>query len=244
MKIKKIDLSRLRNEEHYQFNTDFNALTESNNPTTLGIEVGFDAYQPLYIDEGEALDIIRRSAITEDIAKADALRDKTYRGLRDAVKSATSHFLVGKQQAAYRIQVVLDHYGDIIHKTYDEETAAIGSLIGDLAALTADVTLLGLTDWIAEMQANNQAFDTLKKMRYTEAAVKTQLRMKQVRRQVDDAYNRITERIDALVIVNGGEAYATYINELNKRIDSYNLVLAQRIGRNAKSSISDVPPVV
>lgn len=241
MKIKKIDLNRLRNEEHFQFHTDFNALTESNTPSALGIEAGFAAYQPLYNDESEALDLIRRSAVTADISAADALRDRTFRGLRDTVKSATSHFLVEKQQAALHILVVLDHYGDLARKSYDEETAAIGSLIGDLAELAADVTLLGLTDWVAELQANNQAFDTLKKTRYTEAAGKTQLRMKQVRRQVDDAYNSITERIDALVIVNGAEAYTTYINELNERIESYSKVLAQRIGRNAKSSMSDVP---
>lgn len=241
MKIKKLDLSRLRNEEHYQFHTDFNALTVSTTPIALGIEVAYAVYQPLYNNEGEALDIILRSAVTNDIATADALRDRTFRGLRDAVKSAASHFLVEKQQAASRIQLVLDHYGNLIHKSYDEETAALNSFIGDLTVLTTDITLLDLTDWVAELQSNNQAFDTLKKTRYSEEAGKTQLRMKQVRLQVDEAYRTITDRIDALVIVNGAEAYAAYINELNQRIESYNLVLAQRIGRNAKSPPNDVP---
>ncbi len=234
MKIKKIDLNRLRNEEHFQFQTDFKALTESYTPSALGIEAAFAAYQPVYNDESEALDLIRRSAITEDIAAADAFRDRTFRGLRDSIKSATSHFLVEKQQAASRLLVVLEHYGDLARKSYDEETAAISSFIGDLIELSDDVTLLGLNDWLTELQANNEAFDNLKKMRYTESAGKTQLRMKQVRRLVDDAYNNITERLDALVIVNGAEAYEPYINELNERIESYSNLLAQRMGRNAK----------
>lgn len=240
MKIKKVDLNRLRNEEHFQFHTDFNALTESYTAIALGIEAAFAAYQPLYNDENEALDLIRRSALTADIAAADALRDHTFRGLRDTIKSATSHFLAEKQQAAARLIVVLDHYGDLGRKSYDEETAAIGSFIDDLNELNADVTLLGLADWIAELQANNEAFDNLKKMRYTEGAGKTQLRMKEVRRQVDDAYGIITERIDALVIVNGAEAYEPYVNELNERIESYSNLLAQRIGRNAAAD-SDEP---
>lgn len=232
MKIETIHLSHLRNEEHYQFHTDFNALTESYTAVALNIEAAFAAYQPLYNDETEALNIIRRSAITDDIAAADAMRDRTFRGLRDTVKSAANHFLVEKQEAASRIQIVLDHYGDLARKNYDEETAAISSFIADLAERSADVNLLGLSEWVTELQANNEAFDALKKTRYTEEAGKTQLRMKQVRRLVDDAYKTISTRIDALVIVNGAEAYEAYINELNQRIESYNLLLAQRMGRN------------
>jgi hypothetical protein len=244
MKIAILNLPRLRNEEHFQFHTDFKNLTESSNPASLGIAETFENYLVQHGNEKEALDVIRKSAVTDDIAEADALRDDIYKGLRDAMKAAGRHFLPEKQQAATRIQVVLDHYNGLSIKPYDEETAAITSMIAELATHAADITLLGLSDWVSELQANNEAFDSLKKARYSEIASKTQLRMKQTRVAADDAYTRVTERINALAIVNGDAAYAAYINELNQRIASYSNLLAQRKGRNAKDDSVTLPPAV
>ncbi len=36
------------------------------------------------------------------------------------------------------------------------------------------------------------------------------------------------------LIVNGEAAYTEFVNELNQRIENYNLVITQRKGRNAK----------
>ncbi len=39
------------------------------------------------------------------------------------------------------------------------------------------------------------------------------------------------KRINALIIVNGATAYASFVNELNARIDAYNQMLALRKGK-------------
>ncbi len=235
MAIQKIHLIKLRNEEHYQFQTDFKGLVDHYTAAALGIEVAYAVYIVLYADEGTALDMIRKSAITGKITEADLLRDITFRGLRDAVKAAGNHFNPSVKEAADRLQVALDHYGNLTLKPYDEETAAIVALITDLRTTYApDAALTGISDWINELQANNTAFDTLKKERYTEDAGKTQLRMKEVRTEIDATFRTITDRINALIIVNGEAAYTEFVNELNQRIEQYNLVIAQRKGRNAK----------
>lgn len=235
MKIQKIHLINLRNEEHYQFQTDFKGLVDRYTPAALGIEVAYAVYLVLYGDEGTALDMIRKSAVTEKITEADLLRDFTFRGLRDAIKAAGNHFNPSVKEAAARLQVALNHYGNLTLKPYDEETAAIAALIADLRTTYApDATLTGINDWINELQTNNTAFDTLKKERYTEEAGKTQLRMKEVRTEIDATFRTITERINALIIVNGEATYAEFVNELNQRIENYQNLLAQRQGRNAK----------
>ena len=235
MKISTLKLKNLRNEEHFQFQTGFNDLVIQFTPATLGIVNEYMVYSSLFSSEGLALDIIIKSAITDELAIADMKRDATFSGLASAVKSGTKHFSAEVKQAAARVQVVFDTYGNVAKKGYDEETAAINSLITDLnSTYAADVPLLGIAGWITELKANNDAFDTLKKSRYIEEACKTQLRMKQVRTEVDAAYKAIVERINALIIVNGDRLYASFVNELNERIDQFNLVLAQREGRNAK----------
>jgi len=65
--------------------------------------------------------------------------------------------------------------------------------------------------------------------------------MKDARVLVDAAYNIIINRINALIVINGDAVYATFVGELNLRIEHYNNLIAQRKGRNGKPP---VPPVV
>jgi hypothetical protein len=244
MRTNELALTNLHNEEHYQFHTDVKNLTETSDPVKLNVAEAFATYLSKYTDEGKALDVIRKSAFTDDIAQADILRDTTFRGFSDAVISATRHFNAGVKQAALRIQVVFDHYGNLTTKPYDEETAAISSLITDLTTTyAADLATTQLTGWATELKANNDAFAELKKSRYTEKSELPMLRMKETRVSTDAAYRTLTERINALIVVNGETGYTTFVNELNKRVEAYSNTLAQRKGRNAKNNAPATPPV-
>jgi len=244
MKLNELDLTRLRNEEHYQFHTDVKNLILNSDPLTLKIVDAFDVYVSNYNNESEALDLIRKSAITDDIAKADSDRDAIFRGMCDAAKAGAKHFNAATRQSALRIKVVLDHYGNLTIKNYDQETASITSLLADLnQKYEDDADAAGLTGWIAELKTKNDFFAALKKQRYTEESEKTMLRMKQVRTDVDTTYHAIVNRINALIIIEGESAYASFANEMNARFDSYSHLLAQRKGRNAKDGVVPEAPV-
>lgn len=240
MQIKNVKSHELRNEEHFQFQTEFNDLVIRFTPETLGIEFAYAAYEPLYINEKMALDVIRKNNLTPEISTADHTRDSTYRGFCDTIKGAQNHFLPAKQEAANRIEIAIEHYGNINGKTYDEQTAAINSLVEDLNEdFTEDIATLGIGEWITELQANNDHFEELMDERYSAEANKTELKMKDVRLEVDAAYRTITERIYAWGIVNGEETYAPFVKELNKRIERYNNTLSLRQGRKAKPQLTD-----
>jgi hypothetical protein len=232
MKIATFKLSHLRNEEHYQFMTEFRDSMSQFNAQTLGIAEGIARFETLYTQELEALQVIRKSATTEQLATADAERDKLFRGFDDTARGMLNHFDPARREAAARLRVVLEQYGNIARKPYDEETAAIGKLVGEAGgALAADIATLGLTEWLAELNRRNQAFDALMKSRYTEAAVRTDLRMREVRLEVDAAYRAMADRLDALMLINGEAAYEPFVRELNARVDRYNDIIAQRRGR-------------
>jgi len=242
MEIRIVRKSKLRNEEHFQYGTEFKDLILKSTAATLGIATEYAAYELLHIGEGVALDVILKSGFTIVIEDADITRNTTFRGLKGAVKSATKHFSAETKQAAGRVKLVFDHYGNVTKKNYNEETAAINSLITDLNNdHAADVATLGIADWLTELKANNDAFDALMKSRYSEEASKTQLRMKEVRKEVDKAYTTIVDRINALIIVNGARGYTAFVNELNERVDKYNLIIAQREGRNSKGDKPEEP---
>ena len=161
-------------------------------------------------------------------------RDVTFKGLAGTVTSALNHFNPDVKAAAARLEALFDTYGDVFGKPYDQETAAIIKLTAELeGAYAADVATLGIAGWVAELKTQNQAFDALKKSRYTENTAKPQQNLKLARVETDNAYRAIMKRISALVEINGGEAYAGFIAQLNQRITNYRLILAQRKGRSA-----------
>lgn len=237
MNISKIKFSRLRNGEHVQFHTEVDELITAKTPAALGIEAQYAIYRPLFGNEYEAFDVIRKSAVTDELETADVLRDSIFSGLNGIVKSALNHFDAEVKKAANRVWVVFSSFGNISVLAYDEETVSIRKLNAELTTnYAADVQLLGLTGWLTELTNKNDAFDALMKQRYTEDSGKTTLRIKPLRLEVDEAYRKISKRIDALIEVNGEDAYKDFVLELNKRIDKYNNIIARREGSNSKKN--------
>jgi len=240
MEIKAFSITNLRNEEHYQFQLEFNGLVVKHTATTLGIEALYATYGTLLGNEYTALNVPGKSVLTDDLYDANALRNTTFRGISDTVKAARNHFDEAKQAAAKRLLVVFNTYGNVAGKPYDEETGAVTKLTNELInTYPEDIEKLGIDTWVEKLQQQNNAFATLKKSRYSEEASKTHLVMKETRTNVDATYKAMVTRINALIIVNGDTAYSSFVNELNARIDTYALILAQRQGRNAKTTKTD-----
>ncbi|MFT3753519.1 MAG: photosystem II biogenesis protein Psp29 [Paludibacter sp.] len=236
MKIREFALSRLRNEEHFQFFTSFRDLVLIFTAAALKIELLFNLFLAAYANELESLNIIRKNVISDDLIEADDDRDNVFRGLCDAVKSALNHFNADVRTAAKRLQVVLDTYGNLAAKNYDAETGSLNSLINDLTSTyAADVAAVGLVDWVTELAAKNKAYDDLKNQRYSDEAAKTSLRMKQERVKTDALYRQLVERINALMVVEGEAGYAGFVGELNERIQGYENTIANRRGKGKKT---------
>jgi len=95
-----------------------------------------------------------------------------------------------------------------------------------------------LNEWVAELKAQNTAFNNIKTTRFTEDSNKTSLKMKVERSNVDEKYRAIVKRINALIEINGEAGYKNFVAELNSRITACNNTIAQREGRNAKAAES------
>ncbi|MDR2805935.1 MAG: hypothetical protein LBB85_09935, partial [Dysgonamonadaceae bacterium] len=100
MKIERIRLDRLRNEEWFNFFTEFKTFVTQSTPQALNIEVLFTAFLALYAQADEALEILRKSAYTDEIIHLDAARDSSFRGLSETAQSALHHYEPLKRAAA------------------------------------------------------------------------------------------------------------------------------------------------
>ena len=203
MEINNFSLPLLHNEEHFQFQKEFKELVELTGAKTLDIEKDFSDYLPFYVQEEEALNLVRKSATTDQIEFADKDRDDLINGLAGTVKYLLKHFDQEKRAAAARYKIVLDAYGDIANKPYDDETAAIHKLVLESKGpYAADVATLAIADWMGALETKNQFFQSLKDDRNSEEAQKTMKRMKTVRIDIDAAYKLIVKRINALITIN------------------------------------------
>ena len=102
MNINKIDFTRMRNDEHFQFHVEFRALVHKYDAAKLNIAAQFQTYLPLFDREDTALKKIMKSAVTAEIQAADKERDNVFRGMTDAQKAALKHFDPQVQAAARR----------------------------------------------------------------------------------------------------------------------------------------------
>jgi hypothetical protein len=225
MKISKIDTKSLRNDAHFQFHTEFSDLVKKHNPETLKVNPLFDAYIQLYEREDEALKKINKSALTEKIQEADKARDEIFVGMVEVNNGTCKHFNKHIAEAAQRVKIVLDTYGNVTRKSLNEETSAIYNLVQDLKSdkYAKDAADSGIDVWASELEKRNTAFETLVKERFDEAAHKTDIVLRTARGELDKAYHAITERIDALVIVEGTEDCEEFVKTFNAVVAKYHV---------------------
>jgi hypothetical protein len=243
--ITRFNFHALRNETHVEFNEDFSAAVNKHGAGSIGIKTLFDAYTPLLAGEVALLDMIRKSELTARIEEQDRVRDDIYRGIVAAVASSLHHFTPAKRDAAGRLQVVIDNYGDISRKTYDDESAAINDILREFS--TADhaplVTLLALGEWTTQLAAANARFIELIRERYGELSQRPTARMKSARAAVDELLHAMIDRLEAVVLLNGidfSDELSPFIHEYNTLATRYKNILASERGRRAAES-SELP---
>lgn len=128
MKTLKSSFAALRNKEHFQFQNVFKALVELHDAEKLGMAPLFEKYLVLYSDETNALNVIRKSATSDQLTAIDNERDEVFRGLSDTINAYQKHRNEAKRDAATRLSILFNQY----RKPYDEETAAIIKLVSEL----------------------------------------------------------------------------------------------------------------
>lgn len=223
MEISKVDLTKLRNDDHFQFVTETKDLLGAETAVAAAIKPLSDNFSARWEREDEALKKIHKSALTEQIREADKARDETFSGTAELVRAMCKHFNPTIKEMAKRLQVVMDTYGNVAAKTLTAETSAIYNLLQelDLPKYTDDRINCNLNPWLNELKNRNEAFETLYKKRNDESAAKSDVVLKEARTESDNAYAAVEKRINALIEVEGAAKYENFVRRLNAVIAKY-----------------------
>lgn len=242
LRISDCPLSRFQNEEHYKFQTDVNGLITFFTATSLLIAAEYDAFLKPYEDEGEALNFVRKSSYSDQLHAAEMKINETLDGIEHVINSGTKHYIPAVREASYHLKTLWKTNGDIKTKSQKNKFGAILKLIADLRGYyRTDTLTVGLDGWINQLEIDYNDYTSIENNIFEEKDDKTHLRMKQVRAEIDAAYRAVTEKINALIIVNGEAPYADFVNKLNLHIDSYTNNLALRKGKGKNPTDPTAP---
>jgi hypothetical protein len=234
---------RFRHETLVQLVSDVIGILDMIGAGAVGVKTISDALKAKRDESEKHLDIVKKSAFTAKIEEQDKIRDGTLRGLAMAVKSYLHHANAEKRDAATRLQIIIDNYGTISQRTYDDESAAIHDILTELATTgTAPlVALLGLGEWVAQLTADNKLFFDLMHERYKEDAHRPSS-MKEARAELEETLQALVDRVEALATLNGLDSspeLAEFVKEYNAVATRYKHILAIEKGKRAASHKGD-----
>jgi hypothetical protein len=238
-------LHGLRNALWYAFHVEFRKVVKRWTPEALGIAALYQRYEELFGLADMLMGQVSKSYFTGRIKAFDRARDECIRGIRYTVKALLKSSNPQKKDAAARMMILLDTYGDVTQKEYDAESAAIDNFLQELhGKYSEDVKILGIADWVDELDNYNRQFETFVDERYAEKAEKPVHKLVNVRTETDAAYGNLIKVIEAVMLTNPEHGLDDFAKELNVVIKHYKTIYAQEKGRKAaKKAPKEVPEI-
>ncbi|MDR3329502.1 MAG: DUF6261 family protein [Prevotellaceae bacterium] len=232
MRIYRINLRYLRNEEMFNFFTEFKAFVEETSPETLDVTELFATFLVVYGLIDEAMESTRKSAYSESIIELNSQRGETYRCGSLAVQSATCHFDPTLKEAGKTLIGLFERFGNLASRPYNEQTGGIINFIQEArGSFAPSVQTLALAGHIDELERRNNAFQAAVLGRNREAAVKPILNMPDLRNRAIGNYSDMIDRVDARMLLHGDERIESFIKLLNTNIERYKVAMKRRKGR-------------
>ena len=232
MKLRKNKMVELRHMEYYQFINEVFMSLKPFDLEALQIIDEVKKLQDKFSKFDECLKKENAFNSPEGMQKVDEDRDFFLRNLYSIASAFSTYPEKGKSIAANGLLKTMDMYGDneIAAMPQNDESASITNLIQDLNREPAkkyleilDIVLL--KDMLGK--ANND-FIALKHDKTGNEALLIRGETKLSRGEVEKMFIVLSDKINALVIINGEKKYSEIIRRINHLIDKYLSAVEQR----------------
>ena len=169
---------------------------------------------------------------TAKATAADDARDAAWRGANNYAAAMCAHPDTDLRAIAEQCKAVFDKYGDPTKLAQTEESGILHNLLQDLKALP--VAEIDFTAWVEELQYREEQFLAAAAAR-TEADAARQVGIvKETRTAAEAAYRSLVDTVNALAMINGDTAYATFIDHVNAMIERQKAISKARKTRGEK----------
>lgn len=236
VQIKSLDISRLRNDEDFGYQTRVVNLAVAMLSQDVYKPV-VDAYKAALTAFDAALKQAAKNSQTEAVAAADEVVDRLYTGLTLYLRSLTYHPTENIRTTAEGVLAIIDKYGKLTTLPYNQQYGALQNSMQELNALDGEtLAVLVLDDWLAGLATAVAQFQAARDSQTAEQSNYQVGLVKDTRTAADAAYKQFVASINAFAIAFGETNYATFINQMNVMIADVQAELKARKTRaeNAK----------
>lgn len=238
-------LINYRNVALIAFLKDTKSVVSKFNSQTLKLDGALAKISADIAAMDEVFGTAKGSASTETLESLDARRDAALAGISMVADAYAKYFEETPQNAGKLIQSTINNYGRRIHSlNYLAETEVIRSLVADFET-KADVinalTLLNLNDWVAELKAVNEEFNTVYLSRNTELAEQPNLNIHSLRAPAYQNFDALIALVNAYNTITPNADYKKILDEMEELVVKYNATIPTPKPRPKKTETPVVP---
>lgn len=224
-KLKTLLFRSLPNAAHFNFCTEV-SLELATSPSTVTSPLGqlIPQFNGFLNEEKSLMEWIKKDVLTKKIEDADYRLDHALTAIRAMARAQEYSLVQNIAEAAQRVYVMLMGYGDVSKRPYEEEEGDIRAILNQLnGAYVGDVSTLGLSPQVNELQAAFTAFEQLLTQRDDKSLKKPERTFREVRRDIEKVYHQVETIVNAGAIIGTATAaFITFINHLNPEIERLN----------------------
>ena len=224
IEIDYINLGKLTNYNHYDYLTyvvrRIDAVGEAVS-TRFPDEVA--ALKTALQEEDEVIVLSQKSALTDQIAHYDALRDSYVSGYKKFVKSFLSMPEGEELTAAKKLDQHITDFKINTKYALDRETGMLTNFTSDLETkYAAEIELLGATMFANKIKEANEKVRELLEQRDHEKSQYVKGATEAARKKTDEVYEDLVKKINAACILEDETDYSAFIKDVNERIERLN----------------------
>jgi hypothetical protein len=240
--LQKMRMSHLRTSEFLGFHKDLLTIVMQNNPEILNVAEPTTVYSGK-IAELEALyKTDTFNPITDELVELDHQRDEIFNGILNLLAGHAKHFAPEMRDAGQLLQRDLEKYGTgFVKGNYNAETIDLQNIIADWRnkpELQNATNILGLLDWIAELERVNLLFNSKYIARTGSYAAQPDETATGKRAEVVTAYDVLCNFLNSYAFLNNNVIYRTTISQINALTDQYSVMLKQRRAKAASKKVA------
>ena len=233
--INDFNLAKLRNDEDFGFH--YRVCTLAKTYITLESDAAMLAsYVTPVTSYDEAMKLSATNSFTASVVELDSIADNRWRNARAYIRAVRNCPDVDIADAAARIYAVFEKYGDFSDLGYTQEYGVYHNLLQDLANLSKeDMELTAFSVWYLSMEEAYDNFIAAREGQTSEESKRIAGLVKDCRTATDTAYRNFCAYINVMVMVNGEDAYADFIDRLNVIVAEMSANIASRATKAANA---------
>lgn len=242
--IKNVVFSRFRNNDHYQFITEFKTRVDTATPATLNIETKMPEFNTAYSNMDTVYKKNNSSDFTPLISGADVKRDRYWSAIFMRLRATIMGPDEAEVKAAEKLKALFDLHGNVRTMPLKGESAVLTNLVQALERPknAGYCTTVGISNWVVALKTENLSVQDLTEQRRQETVDQDNEEYKLLREAVDTAYEKIVSRMNALVELEmSTPEIDNFIELTNNQISDYETELAARQGRSDSEPEEEIP---